>query len=596
MPKSFILRVLVLLASISGALGAQPAAAQPTAGPAPGAPASLERIYEEYFEEYLEINPIFASLIGDERYTNRLTMDIDPNVLARYREMVDRYLERTSGIDPEKLDEHERVHFEAFRYLLATTRDGFEFPDHLMPIAPGTGIPSQLIQMASGDGVHPFRTVKDYEDFIARLWQFPAWVGLAIANMNEGMERGIVEPGILIHLALQEIGPYTQDRKKSWEVFYRPIKQAPRTISAEDRRRLEAEFRSAIEQQVKPAFRRLFAYLRDRYRPRSTISLSQLPDGERWYRHRVRFFTTTDLEPDEIYALGLREVERVEGELEQLRRRLEFRGNASSFRDIMARDRKNYIHGDRAVVNLYDRIRKDVTAALPKLFNRVPATPFEIRRVDPSRESSSPGAFYQPGSADGSRPGIFFFRLWDGYHPTYSMETLFLHEGLPGHHFQTAMAQELDVPRFLRFGYFGAYVEGWGLYAETLGHDLGLYTEPRQLFGHLDFDLGRASRLVGDVGIHHKKWSHAEALRELQARHLDWAANEMDRRYVAIPAQALSYKIGELEILRLRQAAEAKLGDRFDIRRFHEVLLEDGPLPLTVLAGKVERWLARGGR
>ena len=570
----------------------------------PATPASAEesrklrQVFDRTFDRYLELDPVYATSVGENRSTHRLTLDHLPAEREKRRAFFTGAREKLSRLDRGKLTDRERLYADAFDGWLAVSLEGLEHPDHLLPYRPGWTLPDRFPQMASGHGLHPFRTAGDYDDFLARIQDFERWIDAAITNMRRGIEAGIVQPRSIIDKALPELASHaTGDVEDT--VFYRPVAAMPEEIPAAERQRLIVAYREAIGRRVMPAYGRFVDFLRREYLPacRDTISLSALPGGEGWYRHLVRFFTTTEMTPEEIFALGLEEIERIEKEMDRLKRQMRFVGgqpvgSLRDFRRALASDPRSYHTRPRAVFAGFAAIRERVEEALPRLFNLRPAATFDVRPVEPYRAASSPGAFYEGPSADGSRPGTFYVNIRGRFYPKNTMEALFLHEALPGHHFQIALARERDeVPRFLRYGYFGAYTEGWGLYCEGLGRDLGLYRDPFQVYGRLVYDLGRAGRLVADVGVHHRGWTRKEALRQFERRQLDWAAGELDR-YVEMPAQALSYKVGERRILELRRRAEEALGERFDVRRFHDAVLGDGPLPLALLERKIERWIA----
>jgi len=568
--------------------------AAPPAEPDPPTDAErLDALFDRFLEAYLPLDPIFASSIGDRRYDDRLTLDLHPEQRAATADLFRRTLEELGGIDPEALPPRDRVHRDAFEELLELRLRGLDFPDHLLPVVPGGSLPSRMAVMGSGLGLHPFRTADDYRNFLSRIADFERWVDLAVANMRRGMEKEVVAPRSMIERALPELeGLFEGTVEES--PFYRVVATLPETIPEADRRRLAEAYRRAIAERIHPAYRRLHDFLRDEYLDacRGGISLSELPGGDAWYRHLVRFYTTTEMTPEEVFELGEREIERIEGEMRELRSAFRFVGSLHDFQRRMASDRRSYLEGERAVLREFAEIRERVEAALPRLFAEVPEADFDVRPVEPFRADAAPGAFYDGPSADGSRPGTFYVNLRGRYYPRYTMEALFLHEAVPGHHFQISLAREREeIPEILRHGYFGAFIEGWGLYAEGLGEELGLYRDPYQRYGRLVYDLGRASRLVADVGIHHRGWSRKEALRYLRRRNLDWAASEIDR-YVALPGQALAYKVGERRLQELRRRARQALGGAFDPRLFHRRILEDGALPLTVLEGKVERWIA----
>lgn len=550
-------------------------------------------MFEDFFEGYLELYPIFASSLGDRRYNRSLTLDLLPEHRARRAELIAEARHGLEAVHRQDLPHERRWHLDAFVHVLHQMAERLTFDDHLIPVVPGVSLQARFPHMASGKGHHPFETVADYDDFLSRIEDFDRWVDAVVANLREGMASGVVEPRSMIDAVLPELT--AQFRVKVRESpFYRAIDEMPEAFPAAERKRLTAAYESAIRDRLIPAYERLHDFLRREYRQhaRDTLSLSALPWGERAYRHLVRSFTTTDLEPEEIFELGLVEVERIEGEMRKLQRRSRIPGSLASFRQRMASDPRNYLDGPAQVMAGFEALRMKVTASLDRLFGLKPAATFDIRRVEAYRAATAPGAFYEGPSADGSKPGAFYFNLRGRYYPKTTMEALFLHEALPGHHFQIALAREREgLPRFLRYGYFGAYTEGWGLYCEGLGRELGLYTDASQYYGRLVYDLGRAGRLLGDVGIHFKGWTRKQATKYLGERNLGWALGEIDR-YTARPGQALSYKVGEQEIWRLRRRAEAVLGKSFDVRRFHDAILRDGPLPLAVLSAKIDHWIA----
>jgi uncharacterized protein (DUF885 family) len=381
-------------------------------------------------------------------------------------------------------------------------------------------------------------------------------------------------------------------------VFWGPIKRFPDSIPAADRERLTTQYRALIQDRVTPAYRRLHSFVRDEYLPRArpTVAWSDLPDGRDWYAYLVKVNTTTGLSPDEIHAIGQREVGRNLALMEDVRKSLGFQGDRSSFFKHMRDDPRYYFTRPEDVLDGYRGLQKKINASLPRLFDVAPKADYEIRQVEAFRSASAAAASYQSPSADGSRPGIFYINaLAPQRLPTYGMETLSLHEASPGHHFQISIAQEdANLPKFRRFGAFNvAYVEGWALYAESLGKELGLYTDPLQWYGHLSGDQLRAMRLVVDTGLHHKGWTRQQAISYMLENS---SMNEGDvvaevERYIANPGQALGYKIGQLEISRLRREAEAALGDKFDIRSFHRRVLTTGVVPMSVLNTNMQEWV-----
>jgi len=371
------------------------------------------------------------------------------------------------------------------------------------------------------------------------------------------------------------------------------VKGMPQAFHPSDRERLARAYTRAIGEQIAPAYKRLHAYLRDEYLPRcrATISLKELPGGEAWYSYLVKYYTTTDLKPEVIFEIGSSEVEQIKIEMQKTVADIGFDGTVPQFLQGLRNNPKARIYDKDSVFIEYNRIRRIVEGNLPKLFRTIPKTNFEIRPTEEFRAPTAAGGDYFAGTADGSRPGVFYANTYRMPYPKQSMEDLFLHEALPGHHFDRSIAlEQMSIPRFRRYTYYGAYGEGWALYAESLGKDLGLYTDPYQYFGMLMAQMLRSARLVGDVGIHYKGWTKEQATQYLQQNTYYFGVSEIDR-YTAMPGQALAYKVGQLRILQLRQKAEKELGSNFDVRDFHEQILKDGAMPIAVLEAKIGRWI-----
>jgi uncharacterized protein (DUF885 family) len=381
-------------------------------------------------------------------------------------------------------------------------------------------------------------------------------------------------------------------------VYWGPIRNLPEGFGAADRERLTAAYRAAIEGKVVPTYRRLHDFMRDEYLPRTrtSVGLDALPDGAAWYAQRVRDITTTDLTPAQIHDIGLAEVARIRNEMKGVMQRVGFEGDLDAFFRFLNTDPRFVWPSREALVAGYVDIKNRVDPQLPKLFEVLPKADYEVRAVEPFREKSAAGGSYQAASEDGTRPGIFYANTYDlSARPKWAMEALSLHEGNPGHHFQISIAREQkELPRFRRFGGYTAYSEGWALYAESLGPDLGMYEDPYQYFGRLEGELFRAIRLVVDTGLHSKGWTRQQVLDYIQANSATSEARRVaeTERYMAIPGQALAYKLGQLKISELRARAEQALGERFDLRKFHTAVLGDGPLPLDVLEAKIDRWIA----
>jgi uncharacterized protein (DUF885 family) len=558
--------------------------------------AAMDALYAAYFEDLLALYPTLATSIGDRRYNDQYPNTLSPAHREKARAMQERYLREARAIGDAGLTGQDRVSYRVFVRAREDALAEMEFPRWLMPINQFRNPANSFARLGSGASSQPFETVEDYENFLGRMAGFPAWADQAVTNMREGMRTGVVQPRILMEKALPQLAAQISDDPEQ-TMFWRPVAAMPQSFPGADRERLTAAYREAISEQVIPAYRRLHDFVRDEYLPvtRKTVGLYALPQGREWYAQRVREYTTTDLTAAEIHELGLAEVERIHGEMRTVMADVGFEGGLDDFFTFMNTDKQFYFDRKEDLLAGYEALRARVDAGVAPLFSLTPAADYEIRPVEPFREKSAAGGSYQRPSADGTRPGIFFVNTYDlSARPSWAMESLFLHEAVPGHHFQIAINQELDaLPSFRRFSFYTAYTEGWALYAESLGKAMGVYEDPYQYFGKLNAELWRAVRLVVDTGIHDKGWSRQEVLDFMYANS---AVNEARaiaeaERYMAIPGQALSYKIGQLKIQELRNRAEASMGERFDIRDFHATVLESGALPLDVLETEVERWM-----
>jgi uncharacterized protein (DUF885 family) len=448
-------------------------------------------------------------------------------------------------------------------------------------------LPIFFVQMGSPGGLTPFNTAEDYDKFLSRIDDFVVWMDQAVTNMREGIERGVVLPQIIVEKTLPVLESQIAATPAESQ-FYSPIEAMPEEIQGDDRARLQLAYENAIAEKIVPAYRGLHAFMRDEYMPhaRQTTALSALPDGEAWYRLAIAQNTSTNMTAEEIHELGKREVERIEGEMRKLAESVGFEGDIAQLREWVNSQEELKYSSEENVLERYRGLRDRVQANIPKLFSLSPEADFEIRKVEGFRQATTPGAHYMPPSPDGSRLGIFYVNTGGWENRSHAMgEALYMHEAVPGHHFQIAIARELDeLPRFRRYNGYTAYSEGWGLYAESLGEELGLYQDPFQKLGQLNSEIFRARRLVVDTGLHAMGWTREEALAYLPS--------EVEiNRYIVMPGQALAYKVGELKIKDLRARAAARLGDRFDLREFHSQILKDGPLPLDVLEAKVDRWI-----
>lgn len=474
--------------------------------------------------------------------------------------------------------------------------EGLQFRKELLPIDQIWSLHLQIGQLASGKSIQPFRNAEDYDNWLTRLEAFVIWCDTAIANMRKGMQTGYILPKPLIIKTIPQMVAFSSGPSKD-HLFYSPVRSFPDNVSSGDRIRLEQAYSEIIENRIIPAFRRLHHFLKNEYLPagRESSGIRDLPEGEKWYQYLVRHYTHTNLTPDEIFQIGQQEVERISAEMEKVKNQTGFMGDLKSFFNFIrsSKELMPYTQPEQ-VIDHFNDIYATIKPNLSKLFDLIPKTPFEIRRTEAFREKSA-SAEYNPGSFDGSRPGIFYVPVPDARtYNVFTDEDLFLHEAIPGHHFQISLQQENErLPKFRKILWYSAYGEGWALYSESLGKELGLYNDPYQYFGMLNSEMHRAIRLVVDVGIHVKGWTREQAIQyslDHEAESESSITAEIER-YMAGPAQALSYKIGELKIEELKAKAENTMGDRFDIRQFHNLLLESGCLPLSMLEEKINSWI-----
>jgi uncharacterized protein (DUF885 family) len=591
------LTVLVLSAVLAGCAG-QPGTPTAPEPPTVDASGTFNALLERYFEDYLRMHPLHATFIGDHRYDDRLPNDIGPEVRAERSAMNERYLAEVRTIDPARLSPAERISYDIFVREREREQAAERFPSYLLPINQAGSLLTLMPALGSGSSAQPFETTRDYENWLKRLDGMVAWMDQAIVNMRDGVARGVVQPRPVMEKVLPQLEAMIVEPAEE-SAFYAPVKSFPDGVPAADRARLAAAYAAAIDEKVVPAYRRLRDFVRDEYLPhtRSTVAWSALPDGEAWYAFKVQEHTTTRMTADEIHRLGLSEVARILDEMDKVRQQVGFDGDLEAFFTFLENDPQFYFTKGEDLVQGYHALKLRIDAALPKLFSVFPKADYEVREVESFRAQSAAGAEYRQPSADGSRPGVFYVNTYNlKAQPKFGMETLSLHEASPGHHFQVTIQQELeDLPRFRRFGGdYTAYVEGWALYAEYLGRELGLFTDPYQWFGRLNDEQLRAMRLVVDTGLHAKGWSREQAI-QYMLDNSTLAPSDVEsevERYIAWPGQALGYKVGDLRIQGLRRRAEAELGARFDVRDFHREVLSDGAVPMDVLEEKIERWIA----
>lgn len=557
---------------------------------------ALNALFEEHFERDLEMNPVNATFIGDYRYNDRLANSNSPQYIAAATAMDEEFLNRLLQIDREQLSYQDQLSYDIFKINREQSLEGNNYPFELQPINQFYSITSFFVQLGSGSSAHPFKTVKDYDDFLSRADDFAINIDQIITNMKLGMQAGVTQPRILMEKLVPQLESQLVDDIKESD-FYTPVHEFPEDFSDEERERLTAAYEDKISNTILPAYERLNNFLGDEYlaAARETVGLYAQPNGDEWYAFMVRLRTTTDMTPDEIHQIGLDEVARIHKEMHGVMDQVGFDGDLKDFFDFVNTDEQFFYDEAEELIQGYRDMSDNIIELSKELFDVQPKTAFEVRRVEPFREASAAGGSYQSGTPDGSRPGIFYANAYNiKARGKWAMESLFLHEAIPGHHFQIMLQRENeDLPGFRRFGGFTAYSEGWGLYAESLGKELGVYVDPYQHFGGLNAELWRSIRLVVDTGIHAKKWTRQEVLDYMRANSAvaDVRAVAEAERFMAIPGQALAYKVGQLKIREIRNDAERKLGDKFNVKEFHSEVLKDGAMPLSMLAAKLDRWV-----
>lgn len=555
---------------------------------------SLDTILNRYWEQRMQLFPLEATAYGDNRYNDRMTITIAESFRDSLKRFYQHQLDELSEVDTSDLDETQKMSYDVFLYEMQMNLEGLKYPTHLMPINQFWSPTLDLPQLGSGEGNQPFKTVKDYDNFLKRLSSFPAWTDTAIANMRKGIEQGWVLPETLVKKVIPQLKAMIVAPEQS--IFYGPIRKMSDSFSTNDKERLTTAYTTAIDSIVNPSYTQLLEFFTNEYLPkaRKTSGISALPGGKDYYNYCARYWTTTTLTPDSIYQIGLQEVERLQAEMEKVKEQTGFKGSLQEFFAFLGKDPQFYpFQTPKEVLDSFWAIKKVEDPALKRLFNHTPKSQFTIRQTEAFRAASA-SAEYNPPSEDGSRPGIFYVPILDAKkYNAVGMETLFLHEAIPGHHYQISLQQENKaLPKFRRFLWYGAYGEGWALYTETLGKELGLYQNPYQYFGHLSDAIHRAIRLVVDVGLHTKGMTREEAIQYMMAheRTSEEEATAEIERYMAIPGQALSYKIGQLTISAERNKYERELGNKFNIASFHDAVLESGCLPLELLKQKLKGW------
>ncbi|MCH4822698.1 DUF885 domain-containing protein [Gramella lutea] len=560
--------------------------------------AEFDSILNNYYEDGLKLNPISATTSGDMRYNDQFPNFLSAEYEDSLRSYYSKYRNKANSLNDEDLSDTEKMSKEILLWECNMNLAGMDFKKaKYMPIDQMWSVNLFMGQLASGMGAQPFNTVEDYENWMKRVDGFLTWMDSAENNMRDGITQGYVLPASLIQKVIPQMEMMTKTSVEN-HLFYGPINNFPESFSEEEKQRLTEEYKTMIREKVVPQYEKMHSFLKNDYLPegRESSGIADIPNGEEYYKHQIKLYTTTNMTAEEIHQLGLDEVARISKEMEKVKEEVGFEGDLKSFFNYV-RENKELMPFNKPedVVANFEKIHETMKPNIDKLFSLKPKTPFEVRRTEEFREKSA-SAEYNPGSLDGTRPGIFYVPIPDASaYNTYSDESLFLHEAIPGHHYQISLTQENeDLPDFRKTLWYSGYGEGWALYSESLGEELGLYTDPYQYFGMLGAEMHRAIRLVVDTGLHSKGWTREEAIQYSLDNEAEPKASVISEieRYMANPGQALSYKIGQLKIMDLREKASNELGEEFDIREFHKEVLETGCIPLNLLEKKIDNWIA----
>ncbi|WP_108808416.1 DUF885 domain-containing protein [Aquimarina spinulae] len=559
--------------------------------------AKFNEMLDNYYEEGLQLNPVQATFAGDNRFNDQFPNPLADETVNKTKAYFKKYKEQLAQFDDATLSESEKMTKAILNWECDMNLERFNFKQDYFPIDQMWSINLVAGQLASGASAQPFKTVQDYNNWLKRLEGYIDWMTSAEAKMKEGMAAGYVLPKSLIVKVLPQLEALTVEDLDQ-HLFYTPVKNFPEDFSDEDKKQLTEAYSKMVSEKIVPTYKSLHKFMSTDYMEagRTSSGIEGIPGGKDFYQYQIKLYTTTTMTADEIHKLGLSEVARISSEMEKIKEQVGYAGDLKSFFDHV-RNKKELMPftEPQQVIDNFNAIHDRMKPQIEKLFDVKPKTPFEVRRTEAFRENSA-SAEYNPGSLDGTRPGIFYTPIPEvTKYNTYSDESLFLHEAIPGHHYQISLTQESEeLPKFRKTLWYSGYGEGWALYSESLGKELGLYTDPYQYFGMLGAEMHRAVRLVVDTGLHSKGWTREQAIQyslDNEAESEAGITSEIER-YMANPGQALSYKIGQLKIRELRAKAEAALGDKFDIRQFHNQVLETGCVPLALLENKINTWIA----
>lgn len=558
----------------------------------------LQVLTEQYVADVERRYPLLALVRGDHSYNHLWPNELSPEFIAQGEALTQAYTEALAQIDRSELDRKDAFTYDIFVSMLEVERDAAQFPDELLPVNQFIFSPQNLyLQLASGSSVQPFNTAADFDAFLQRSRSYVTYMYQAIENMRKGIAQGIVHARPIVESMLPQFQAEVHDDANE-SALLKTLHGAKDKLSEQDYERLVAEYTVFVNDEMTPMYQTFSTFIADEYLPaaRETFGYSSLPNGKAWYENYIKQNTTLTLSADEIHQTGLNEVARIQNEMREIMAQVGFDGSLDEFFNYVKNDPKFYFNSSEEVLEAFAEVKERMSKRVELLFDVTPAADYVMRSYPESQAKSAPGASYLPPTQDGSRPGMFFINTYDlAGQPKFGVETLSIHEAAPGHHFQKSIQMEIDNGSALSvMTHFTAYTEGWALYAESLGKELGFFTDPMQYFGKLDAELFRAIRLVVDTGIHAKGWSREQAI-DYMLENSSMARSSVVaeiERYMILPGQALSYKTGQLKLQELRDYAEAKLGDDFDIKTFHNLVLLEGPMPLPMLEQKIKRWVS----
>lgn len=560
----------------------------------------ISEVYDSFYEGSLALDPIFGNFYGINRYFDSLPNNLTDEFRAKEVAHYQTHLDKIQQYNKAQLNTSDQLNYDIMVWYAKNKLGADHKFIKYLPIDQFNSVNLSIAQFASGSNIQPFATVTDYENWIKRLKDYNVWLDTALANMKEGIALGYVHPKSIVQKIIPQFEAMAQG-PVSEHLFYSPVKNMPESFTDAEKQVIETTYQKMIEEDIIPRYEKLTTFFKTDYleAARSTSGIGTLPSATEHYKNQIEYMTSTSLSADSIFSLGKSEVARIRTAMEVVKNEVGFKGSLFEFFEHVRTNKELMPYTDpQQVLSNFDSIQKRMAPQLAKLFDKAPKTPFIVKRTEAFREKSA-SAQYNPGNPDGSRPGVFYVPIPDV--TSYNInadEALFLHEAIPGHHYQIMLTTENDsIPAFRKFTYSGAYVEGWGLYSESLGKELGLYDDPYQYFGMLSAEMHRAIRLVVDTGIHSKGWTREEAIAyslENEAQSEASVIAEIER-YMVMPAQALSYKIGQLTILNLRKEAEKTLGNDFNIKAFHNIILDAGDMPLAVLEQRVRTWIKEGG-